>query len=596
MSTSPQRERKHHSSVPPETVAARVQRSRLDQRHMILLMAAMLAFGVACWFTYPHVAKFTKQWLGRRHLPELRQHLKDQNWPQAAAAMRDARRWAQDDPEVIRACLEFNASIGGDPRGTISLIRQLQETGAFIGDDLALMGQMHARLGETSKARDIYDRLPAEMRQNRHGLELRASLLKADGLHEDALKAQREALLSSPEDPESLLQLAAMDLSSNDPSRRSAMLQRLWQMASARNPASLDAMELLAKNRELTVPQAGQLFQILETHPAKDTRRETTRFILLSARMRLSPHQRADIIDQEITRWKDRPPAQTAPLAAWLAQEKEYARILRMVPAQTAVRYTDLLPSYVDALRGEGKWQDLNKLLTSGNIDSAFPVQTIRLWQVEVQIHLHTDPARARQTLVSIFEEAGRGDDLATTLQAGTLAEQLNQWDLAQNCYQAVANKHPHTQQAMLAKVYQMAEYQHDSTGMLKTCSRLLALKPESAPLLSQKRYLQLLIGIELEIVQQEVSNWPKPGNATRTDRENLLLALAAYRQGQSDLIREAVSHVSRPETLPAGERAVYAALLKQSGGDAGKVFRLIERIPPTLLLPEEKIFLQRAL
>ncbi len=576
--------------------ASGAEHNRREQRRLLLFTALMLAFGAACWFAYPHFAKFTKQWLARRHLPELRQHLKDQNWQLAAASMRDARRWAQDDPEVIRACLEFNASIGGDPRSTISLIRQLQETGAATGDDLALMGQMHARLGEVSKARDIYDRLPAETRQNRHGLELHASLLRADGLHAEAFKAQREALLSSPEDPESMLQLAAMDLSSNDPSRRSAMRERLWQMARSGSPVSLAAIELLATSKELTVPQADELLQIVETTPAATARRESARLILLSTRMRLSPYLRADIIDQEITRWKDRPPAQTTPLVAWLAQEKEYARIMRMVPAQTAARYTDLLPSYVDALRGEEKWQDLNKLLTSGGIDSAFSAQKIRLWQVEVQIHLHADPAPARQTLMRIFEEAGRGDDLTTTLQAGTLAEKLNQWDLAQNCYQAIANKHSHTQEAMLAKVYQMAEYQHDSPGMLKICARLLALKPESTPLLGQKLYLQLLLGVDIEIAQQELSRWSKPDGVSRTDRQNLLLAFAAYRQGQSDVMRETVSHVSKPETLPAGERAVYAALLKQTGGDAGKVFRLIERISPALLLPEEKIFLQRAL
>lgn len=582
-------------STPPQPGRG-AERARREQRGMLLFTSVMLAFGAACWFAYPHIARLAKQWLGRRHLPELRQHLTDQNWQQAAAAMRDARRWAADDPEVIRACLEFNASIGGDPRGTISLIRQLQATGAATGDDLALMGQMHARLGETSKARDIYDNLPQQARQKRQGLELHADLLKADGLNQEAARVRREALLSSPEDPGSMLQLAVMDLSSNDPSRRSAMRERLWQMARSGSPASLGAMELLATNRELTVPQASELFQIFETHPAASAKRETTRFILLSARMRLSPYLRADIIDQEITRWKDRPPAQTTPLVAWLAQEREYARILRMVPAQTAARYTDLLPHYVDALRGEGKWQNLNKLLTSGGIDSAFSPQKIRLWQVEVQIHLHADPAPARQTLMRIFEEAGRGDDLTTTLQAGTLAEKLNQWDLAQNCYQAIANKHSHTQEAMLAKVYQMAEYQHDSPSMLKICARLLALKPESTPLLGQKLYLQLLLGVDIEIAQQELSRWSKPDGVSRTDRQNLLLAFAAYRQGQSDVMRETVSHVSKPETLPAGERAVYAALLKQTGGDAGKIFRLIERISPALLLPEEKIFLQRAL
>ncbi|MDZ4404127.1 hypothetical protein [Prosthecobacter sp.] len=582
-------------SMPPQPGSG-AESARREQRKLLFFTSVMLAFGAACWFAYPHATKLTKQWLGRRHLSELRQHLKDQNWQQAAAAMRDARRWAPGDPDVIRACLEFITGIGGDPRGTIGLIRQLQEAGAATADDLALMGKMHARLGETSKAREIYDHLPSEARQKRHGLELHSDLLKADGLYELAIEARREALQSSPNDSGSMLQLAVMDLSSNDPSRRSAVRERLWQMARTGNPDPLAAIELLATTKELTVPQADELSQIVETTPATATRRETTRLIMLSARMRLSPYLRADIIDQEITRWKDRPPSQTTPLVAWLAEEREYARILRMVPAQTAARYTDLLPHYVNALRGEGKWQDLNKLLTSGGIDSAFPAQKIRLWQVEVQIHLHPDPARARQTLARIFEEAGRGDDLSTTLQAGTLAEKLNQWDLAQNCYQAIANKHSHTQEAMLAKVYQMAEYQHDGPGMLKTCSRLLALKPESTPLLSQKLYLQLLLGVDLEIVQQELSRWSKPDEASRTDRLNLLRAFAAYRQGQPDLMREALPHVSKPETLPAGERAVYAALLKLTGGDAGKIFRLVERISPALLLPEEKTFLRRAL
>lgn len=596
MSTPSKRERKNHSPPPPDTAGQRALHARREQRTLLLFVAAMVAFGVACWFAYPHVTTLTKQWLGRRHLPELRQHIKAQNWQQAVAAMRDARRWAPGDPEVIRASLELITSIGGDPRGTIGLIRQLQEAGAATPDDLALMGRMHVRLGETAKARDIYDRLPPEARRQRRSLELHADLLQADGLAEAATAARREALQSSPEDAASLLQLAVMDLSSTDPSRRSAMREHLWQLARASGPLSPTAIELLARIKELTVPQAAELFQLVEASPATTARREITRFIVLSARQRLSPQLRTDIIDQEISRWKNRPPAQTTPLVAWLAEEREYARILRMVPAQTAARYTDLLPHYVNALRGEGKWQDLSTLLTSGGIDAAYPAQKIRLWQVEAQIHLHADPAHARQTLARIFEEAGRGDDLATTLQAGALAEQLNQWDLAEQCYQAVASKHSHTRQTMLAKVYQMADYQHDGPGMLTACTRLLALQPDSTSLLTQKLYLQLILGIDLEMAQQQLQRFSPPDAASRTDRLHLLRALAAFRVGQIDPMREAISQVAQPEALTAGERTVYAALLKRTGGDVGTVFRLIERIAPALLLPEEKVFLQRAL
>jgi|GEM_PF-750974 len=594
MSISPQRRRrrKHLSPPPPETTAQSTARVQREQRTLLLFAAAMLAFGVTCWFAFPHVTQFTKLWLGRRHLPELRQHIKDRHWQQAAAAMRDASRWAPNDPEIVRACLDFITSVGGDPRGTISLIRQLQEPGAATPDDLALLGKMHATLGEIEKAKKIYDQLPLEAREHLHGLELQAELLKAEGQYERATKVRREALMSSPSDANSLRQLAAIDLSSSDPSRRNAMRERLWQIAHSDNLLFLTAVELLARTKDLTVPQANELLKIVEASPDMNPQREAVSFVVLSALIRLSPQLRTDAIDQEIMRWKNRPLVQTTPLIAWLNEEHENARILSMVSAQAAARYTDLLPHYVNALRGEGKWQELNTLLTKGGIDSAYPAQKIRLWQVEAQIHLHADPTNARQTLARIFEEAGRGDDLAITLQAGNLAEQLNQYDLAQNCYQAIASKHTRTQAIMLAKVYQMAEYQHDGPGMLKACSQLLALQPEGTVRLTQKLYLQLLLGIDLEMAQKDLLGLSKSDN----DHLHLLQALAAFRQGQLELVRTILPSVSKPASLAPGERAVYAALLKLTGSDVGTVFRLVERIPSPLLLPEEKTFLQRAL
>ena len=580
------------NNMAPQLPEGGIETAQHELRRLILFVVAMLVFGIGCWFAFPYLTKFTKQWLGRRHLPELRQHIKEQNWPKAAAAMREAKRWAPNDPDVNRACLEFNTTIGGDPRDSIGLIRQLQEVGDATPDDLALLGKMHAKLGEIAKAKKIYDQLPLETRQHLQGLELQAELLTADGQYERATEVRREALMSNTSDANSLRQLAAIDLSSSDPSRRNAMRERLWQIARSDNFLFLTAVELLARTKELTVPQANELLKIVEASPDMSPQREAVRFVVLSTQIRLSPQQRGDTIDHEITRWKNRPLAQTMPLITWLDEEHENTRILRMVSAQAAARYTDFLPHYINALRGEEKWQELNTLLTKGSIDSAYPAQKIRLWQVEAQIHLHADPTSARQTLARIFEEAGRGDDLAITLQTGNLAEQLNQYDLAQNCYQAIANKHAHTQPTMLAKVYQMAEYQHDGPEMLNACTQLLALQPENTVRLTQKLYLQLLLGIDLEMAQKDLLSLSKSDN----DHLHLLQALAAFRQGQLELVRTILPGVSKPASLPAGERAVYAALLKLTGSDAGTVFRLVERIPSPLLLPEEKTFLQRAL
>ncbi|MDB6007180.1 MAG: hypothetical protein JWR15_4167 [Prosthecobacter sp.] len=597
MSMPPDSERRHerHASAPEsaDTGESAVTAGR-EQRRMFLFVAAMLAFGAVCWFAYPHVSSLTKVWLGRRQLAGLRQHLKDQNWQAASEALREARRWAPEDPEVLHASLEFIALVGGDPRSTLSLIRRLQEHGGVTTDDLILMAKMHAQLGEIAKANDIYAQLPPGAREKRQGLELYADLLKAAGRNDEAAEVRRTALLSSIDEPASLQQLAVMDLNSTDPSRRSAMKERLWQIARSGGAQSLMAIELLAKSRGLTVPQSDELFRMIETAPATAIRREEIRLAVVSTRLRLNPHLRTELIDQEVMLWKNRAPAQIVSLVNWLSIEHEYPRLLRMVPAQTAAHYTDLLPAYVDALCGAGQWKELNALLTTGGIDAAFSPQKIRLWQVEAQIHLHTDPTQARQTLLRIYEEAGRGDDLPVTVEAGTLAEQLNQWDLAEKCYEAVATKHANARQTMLAKVYQMADYQHDGPGMLHACTRLLTLKPESHLILTQKLYLQLLLGIELELAQQQLQSGAQDA-AEGSDRLHLLQALAAYRAGQQSTMQEHLRQVAKPEAFAVGLRSVYAALLKSSGGDAGLAFRLVERVSPVVLLPEERVFLQRA-
>jgi tetratricopeptide (TPR) repeat protein len=576
---------------------------RREKRMMMLFFTAMLAFGAVCWHVYPHAAPLAKQWLARRHLPALYQHLSDENLQAAAALLRDARRWAPDDPEVLHASLAFTTRPSGDPRGTLSIIRRLQEMDAATTEDLILMGQAHVRLGEIAKAREIFDQLPTAARQQQHGLELHADLLQAAGQNVEASEARHAALQSAANGPESLRKLAVLDLNSSDPARRKTMSAQLWQAARSGGPTSLVAIELLAQIKELTVPQLDELLHLVEaaapTAPAASAaparQYEAARFSMFSARLRLTPHLRSELVDQEIMRWKKRPLVQTSLLLNWLASEHEYARILRMVPAQTVARYTDLLPAYVDALRGTGQWQALNTLLASGGIDPAFSPPKIRLWQAEAQIHLHPEPAQARQTILRIFEEAGRGDDPTSTFQAGSLAEQLNQWDLAEKCYEAIAAKHSGARLAMLTKVYQMANCQHDGPGMLHACSRLLVLQPESHALLTQRLYLQLLLGIQIELAQQELNTVLQSGVA-RTDHLCLLQALAAYRDGQPSEAVEFLGQVTHPEAFAIGERSVYAALLKSTGGDVGKAFRLVERISPALLLPEEKLFLKRAL
>lgn len=579
---------------PFTTGASGADQTRREFRLLLLFTGAMVLFGTACWLGFPHVEASVNGWLGRRHLPALRQFTQEKDWKQAIGKMHEARRRAPDDPEVLRASSILIFQAGGDPRGVTALISRLQQTGEAVPADLALKGRAHVRLGEITAARVLLDQLPEQSRQQSEGLRLLADILAAEGRPDEAANTLRSLLNHEPDNAETLLELARVDLSSNAPDRREAIRERLWK-AAHHGARALDAIELLAQTRDLTAPRARELLELVEQTQGTDTAKASARLKVLSAQMRTSPQLRDEILQTEVRRWKERPPAETATLLAWLAQEREHALILRLVPAAMAARHTTLLPSYVSALRGEGRWRDLDHLLKSGGIDPAFSAQRIRLWQAETQAQLENDPARAAQTLARVFEEAGRGENLVETLEAAHLAEQLGLWELAERCYRAISAKHPQTRQAMLSQLYELAETQRDGPAMLSACVGLLQMRPEHTPFLLQSLYLRLLLGTEIEIAEQKLQE----GATNQRGSENqthLIQALSLHRQRKSkEEVMTALSKLSSPEELPAGQRVVYAGLLKLCGGEPGRVFRLVERAPVRLLLPEEKVFLQHA-
>ncbi len=584
---------------PGSSPASAVARGEL--RRVLLAFAALVLAGVGAWLAWPLAARVYKGWRVHRQLSTLSENLEKREWAAAAGALRQARKLAPEDSEVVRASLDFLELRGGwerDPRGTIALVQQLQEAGAATPADLALLGRMHVLQGRTAEGHAVYDQFSTEVQQTRPARELLADILQAQGRQEGAAEVRRELLAERMDDPASLRQLATLDMAGSA-SRRDAMRQRLWQLVRAEGPSRLTAVELLARDKDVTPPQVGELHQILAS-PAVSTaasqaERDAAHLHVLSGQMRASPQSREELITQELQAWKDRPPAHVWPLIQWLSREGEHERILRVLPPALAAKFTDLLPLYVEALRRTRQWEKLDAFLAAGGIDPAFSQAQKMLWQAEVRARLDTEPSRARQMLARLLEEAGRGDNLALTMQVGELAEQLGQWDLAQRCFTACAGKHPPFRPIMLAKAYEMADHQHDGPAMLAACAALVALNPQNPALQDRKLYLQLLLGIDLETAEQQIASRTPSQEPPRASQRHLMQALLAYRQGRHDLVQQALPKVQDPTVLPAGQRAVYAGLLKISGGDPARVFRLLEKISPALLLPEEKQFAQRA-
>lgn len=568
-----------------------------QSRVLLWTLISLAGVAVAWWLFFDDLAAGVKSWVGRRHIPDVVRYAEAEDWINAARSLNDATRWAPDDPEVIRTAVMFVEQTGSEPRSMIRFLSKLDEEGVMTPEELSKLGKAYVGLPDLKQAHATHDRFKGDEAQKRPALELLSAIQKAEGLAARSFLTQRQALIADGDNPQSVLDLALLDARSGDPSLSGPARERLWPIARSGGEQATPAIEFLAQHRLLTAPEAADLLQLVESLK-KDAKAENTRFAVLSAIIRLHPHQRDQIVNEEIRRWDGRPAANLPPLMAWLVKEQQYERVVRMISDKTAASYTSLLPHYVNALRGLGRWGPLKALLT-GRVDAAFPGAQLRIWQAEVESHLSNDPTTPRHLLTTVFDQTGRGEHIVAALQAAEMAELLGYWDLSRRFYEGVAARHIGASMNMYLKAYEMAQKETNGDAMLRTSQQLMKLKPTDLVYLDRANYLRLILGTDIELAIKTLDEAAAlPAHRITPDRLvalSFLRALAAYRQGRIDQIAPALAQVKNVDTFPPGARAVFAGLLAISGS-ASNAYQVAEKVPASLLLPEERRFLARAL
>lgn len=584
-------------STTPDNRPADTAEEETSSRVLLWSVIGLVLIAILWWMYFDGITASVKGWWGRRYIPEVRRYMEVEDWRNAAQALNNANRWAPQDVEVLRVAVEFVEKTGSEPRTMIRFLSQLDEKGSLTPEEMSKLGRAYVNLPDVKKAHDTYDRFKPEQLTKRPALELLATIQKAEGLSARSFLTQRQALLADPENPDAVLDLALLDARSGDPSLSGPARERLWPIARSGGDQAVPAIEFLAQHRQLTAQDASDLMILADSIKDKP-KAEVCRFAVLSANLRLHPHEREQIVNQELRRWNGRAAAHLPPLLEWLVKEKEFERLLRLVSDRTAASYSAILPHYVTALRGLGRWGDV-KVLLSGRLDPSFPGVQARIWLAEAESRLSDDPATPRHLLTSVFDETGRGENMAAALKSAEMAEHLGHWDLSRRFFEGVAKKHAGAAQSMYLKVYEMAQKETNGAAMLRSSEELLRLKPTDVVFLDRASYLRLILGTDIEIAVKDLNAAKAlPAHRITPDRHvalAFLRALAAYREARYSEIAPELARVKSYDTFPAGARAVYAGLLAITGNHSG-AFQIAEKIPATLLLPEERRFLARAL
>jgi tetratricopeptide (TPR) repeat protein len=528
----------------------------------------------------------------RYHAAQCLQHIDSQQWPLALKALSTANRFGNEDPEVLRTNVTFLTRTSNDPRSLIYTIKRLMATGHSTPADILTLAKAYLNLGEIQEARQLHTALSAEQKEAKPGLELLAQVLRAEGRPNEAQDTLRRALLTTPDDPDSIFRLALLDYENTFPEIQNRARASMWELVTNQDKIALAALTFFARDKNLTAQEAERLLKAAEAHPQANS---SQKLEILSAIIRLSPHRRDEILDAEVSRQAGKSLSEQAEVIAWLAREKQHTRILQLVPPEIALQSKDVFPYVAQALGEEGRWADLRRLLTGS---SNLPVARARVqvWLAQAATKLApTDRDTPRQHLENAVESALKTDDFGSLFAITQVAEEQGLYELAIRCYERIATGSPRHELDMLEKIYELALRIRDTPKLFQVSSKISQLRPKNGAFQDRVHYLSLLIGTDMERVQFALTRRERDtaieGQTTRLPSA-FLRALAAYRFRDTPTLQATLPSLTPqlPQLTP-GQRAVVAGLLRSIGQQA-EAFRLTESINDILLLPEERALL----
>jgi hypothetical protein len=539
----------------------------------------------------------TRLWGAGYYINKTQQAVSAKNWPAAIEALQHIAGRDREREDYLRVLADFLEATHSEPAMLDATLVKLDAQGRMLPVDFIWACRLRLGVGNIEAARKLWNRIPAASRQTAEGMKLMIELLKEEGRPQEA--AAQESLLFEKfaNDPETAVRKAAADLKAAFPELQNAALLRLWHLAEEENEYSLNAIQLLSQQNNLTLFEATRLLALADKQVAITP---AERLKIVSMVMRLDSSRREDLLKGEIAHYYQGGTQILAQLVSWLAEEKEYETIKQLVladskvPKDALMKSPELFTCVVQGLAGQERWSELLALIPKGE---KLPVSNAlaATWRALAASHLRPDDIReSRAHLEEALSEAKVGKNQFVLSLVGRMAEERNMADLALQAYQVLAGSEYGQEIEMLDKCWQMATLLKDSGVLLRIAERLAKIRPENLQWMRRRDFLRLLRGERFETVMEDSLN-PLPKDGEGQGGFYLLCALKAYRFRDLAQMAANLNKIETTVGLSAGERAVCAGLLAISG-KIGQAFQLAEGVSTQMLLKEETVLWEKAL
>ncbi len=523
------------------------------------------------------------------YLAKAEAFMADRNWSEAAPMLEKAFLASPKDPNIVRACANYERDAVKNPDATGYYLKLLIDLKAATSEDRAVMGEALLAQGKADQAREMYESIAKADRNTKTVLQLESSLLRKEGNTVKANELLRRTLSATADEPNSKLKLAMMDMESPLKELQQHSLDTLWEIAHSSAPEAFTAIERIAFHPLLNIPQSAELLELV-TKRADASRK--LRFIALSAYLRLHPLERETQLDKQIALSADKSDEELAELCQWLLSLGETGRVLKLLPKDKALKNPKLLSSYMDALLNSQSWKEIVDIVQNTRGLPLLPLNVAQLLARSAYA-MGEPPTVVRTHLDQAKQFAVTSKDSFGLDKLSSIAESIGCLDVAISCLQSVTATSQEQKENLTSRILELQHRIGDLPGMLATLDAMNSSQNRNNDHVEAFIYLKLISGIELETIMDDCEKLAQKGRIS-ANAHHFLRALAAYRNGELTEMNKDLVSVNAPE-LQVHWRGVFAGLLAVSGKHA-EAFQIAEKIHEAILTPEEALIFKEAL
>ncbi len=418
------------------------------------------------------------------------------------------------------------------------------------------------------------------------------------------LSMMKDFCKKNPEDHESGLRLAKVQISSNLPTEVSSGIDAVWKLAQRDDAVGLKAIEFFDGLPTIPTEYAKPYIQRLKTHPKGDDRHYIA---ALKHEVRLFPDRKRAIIAEGKDKFRDKKRDELNLFIRWLVEEEQFLDVVTFLTEEDAKAHEGLLGNYLSALTMLGmagqpdRFKQMERIVEDPAVAKVLDTTTHAMFRAHLAYVTKQPSEELRAKLIDAMHLAEQSSRFPSLQKIAEYAEARGHFDIAEDAYRrtvrtarrANTQSSPRIERDALKGLIKACENNGHSDALFHACQDAITRFPEDPDFMDRFIYASLLLGNDVETGLNNAKKLLR--TQPKDSQRRLAVALAHWRLQDKDQALQFLQYMDL-NVLTEGQRAVFAAIASSAGFGAQAVDVIKAINPRAVMYPEERRCYDRAL